>query len=553
MEYETESSDESNSSDAFSSESSSEEESDIEVDDDSYNPDGIDSDDDGQGCCHWSTEPGLDTQDTLKPDESLNEYGTPETVFEDETKPHEIIERIMDDEFIKICIDATNEHGASDQRYLDMIHEIGKDEKGISFMRGFFAIKWHLRILRYPQMRWAWSEDPLRGQPEIKKTMTLEVFKLMLKHFRAVKQSELPDKRDPSYHPLQNINAGIEYLRQKSLSHWNMGWKMCIDEGRVRSKSKRNPFKVRNPDKPIRMGWTICKISDKGVHGGNFVGNHVVKVGRKTYKNTENGKNYDVVDQLLTDYKDRGRQVVMDSGFPTMKLMTDSKDLWSTRLIATQRGRTAHLPASHADNIKTTKTFARGFSKSLHCGFVNLTYWNDNNAVVFLDNDVNSGRETWNTIEVNQGEDDVVIHVPKVGEIYREVYGWVDRTNQQLSYYNTEFRSVRKQSRVFDSLCEMYVLVNGHTLWRNSQNLIAGKTRDACTQSSFRFEIIRAWYAMFKKSNGRMGILHYPSRKLSTHKRTVEMTLMSPNKGHHDQGTPNLRVDLLPDMMIVAF
>ena len=197
------------------------------------------------------------------------------------------------------------------------------------------------------------------------------------------------------------------------------------------------------------------------------------------------------MDQLFTDYKDRGWQVVMDSGFPTGKLMTNSKDLWRTRLIATQRGRTAHLPASHADNIKTTKTLALEFSKSLHCGFIHLTYWNDSNAVVFLDNDVESGRKTWNTIQVNQGEDDVVIHVPKVGEIYREVYGWVDRTNQQLSYYNTEFRSVRKQSRLFYGLCEMYVLVNGHTLWRNSQNLIAGKTRDACAQSSFRFEIIR--------------------------------------------------------------
>ena len=34
-----------------------------------------------------------------------------------------------------------------------------------------------------------------------------------------------------------------------------------------------------------------------------------------------------------------------------------------------------------------------------------------------------------------------------------------------LSYHNTEFRSVRKQNCVFDSLIEMNVLVNGHTLW----------------------------------------------------------------------------------------
>ena len=48
--------------------------------------------------------------------------------------------------------------------------------------------------MRYPQMKWAWSEDPLKSQPEIKKTMSLEAFRLMLKHFRVVKPSALPPK-----------------------------------------------------------------------------------------------------------------------------------------------------------------------------------------------------------------------------------------------------------------------------------------------------------------------------------------------------------------------
>ena len=36
----------------------------------------------------------------------------------------------------------------------------------------------------------------------------------------------------------------------------------------VRSKSKRNKFKIRNPDKPVRMGWTVNKIADMGALGG---------------------------------------------------------------------------------------------------------------------------------------------------------------------------------------------------------------------------------------------------------------------------------------------
>ncbi len=134
---------------------------------------------------------------------------------------------------------------------------------------------------------------------------------------------------------------------------------------------------------------------------------------------------------------------------------------------------------------------------------------------------------------MNQGARKVVVHVPRVASIYREVYGWVDRSNQQLSYYNSEFRSIRKQSRVLDSLMEMYVLVNGHTLWRNNPNLTEGVSRDSQSQSEFRFAVIRVWYALFKKTNGRDEILHYPGNKQRNHRRMLSATLMSPRKGHH--------------------
>ena len=140
----------------------------------------------------------------------------------------------------------------------------------------------------------------------------------MLKHFRVVKPSKLPARGSEIYHPLQNINAGAAYLRDKAKTFWSVGKKLCINEGRIRSKSKRNPYKTRNPDKPVRIGWTVCKISDKGYLGGNFVCNHVVKVGKRTYVNPQKGKNYDTVDQLLSGLKDNGRLVIMDSGFPTI-------------------------------------------------------------------------------------------------------------------------------------------------------------------------------------------------------------------------------------------
>ena len=64
--------------------------------------------------------------------------------------------------------------------------------------------------------------------------------------------------------------------------------------------------------------------------------NHVVHVGKHTYKSTQNGKNYDVVEQLLDGLKNHGKQVVMDRGFPTIRLLSDAKEIWETRIICTQ-------------------------------------------------------------------------------------------------------------------------------------------------------------------------------------------------------------------------
>ena len=314
-----------------------------------YDPDGVLSDDDADGCCHWSTTKSDEFKEEIEPYDGIPECSRPSSAFEPDTKPNEIVEKIMDDSFILDCIAATNEHGANDPQFDVNIGELPKDEKGIWFVKGFIAMKWHLRLLRYPQMKWAWSEDSFKSQTEIKKMMRLEVFRLMLKHFRVVRPSSLPAVQSPESHPLQNINAGVAYLREKSLSFWSIGSKLCIDEGRIRSKSKRNPYKVRNPDKPIRMGWAVCKISDKGHHGGYFIANHVVKVGKKSYVSPRNGKNYDIVEQLLSGLKDNGRSVIMDSGFPTLKLLHDARRLWGTGIIATQPGNTAHLPLSHKE------------------------------------------------------------------------------------------------------------------------------------------------------------------------------------------------------------
>ena len=82
---------------------------------------------------------------------------------------------------------------------------------------------------------------------------------------------------------------------------------LCINEGRVKSKSKRNPYKIRNPEKPIKMGWTIYKIGEWGQFGGYAITDHLAKVGRKTYTSTSCRKTHNIVEQLLDPHKGKGK------------------------------------------------------------------------------------------------------------------------------------------------------------------------------------------------------------------------------------------------------
>ena len=177
-------------------------------------------------------------------------------------------------------------------------------------------------------------------------------------------------------------------------------------------------------------------------------------------------------------------------------------------------------------NIPLLRSAANHLSMALYHQGVTLTYWNDN-AVCFLDNNVESG-DNWQLIEAQNKGEQIIIHIRKDAATYRETYGWVDRTNQELAYYNTEHRTVQKQSRILDSMAEMYGLNNMYTLWRNSPDL--DDFERVSDIADFRFSVVRMWYAVAKKFSGRLEVLHYPLTK-SRNKRCMEVTILSPPKG----------------------
>ena len=121
-------------SDDFFSSGSEDDLSDLDNEDSAefdYDPDGVESNEDSIGCCQWKTT-SHEASDPIEPSPNLSEYGKPSVTFDENIQQNELVETILDDDFIDVCIECTNAHGIDDIIYMK---EIG------SFIRGFLAIK----------------------------------------------------------------------------------------------------------------------------------------------------------------------------------------------------------------------------------------------------------------------------------------------------------------------------------------------------------------------------------------------------------------------------
>ena len=214
MSYETDSDTDSELSDSSRDFSFSESDEDEYQDDEfsqSYEPDeGVSSDEDTHGYCHWSrtctSEPN-----SIKPVEGVWDANTTLRRCDWASCRESTRWWIL----IDTCIDAINNHAHGDASFQQTFGPLLKNEKHRALLRGFRAIKWHLGLLNIPQRQWAWSSDMLKRQPEIAKVLTFKQFKLLSKHFRVTSPAGLPPK-DPS---IIRCRTFYLVLKQSKLNH----------------------------------------------------------------------------------------------------------------------------------------------------------------------------------------------------------------------------------------------------------------------------------------------------------------------------------------------
>ena len=139
---------------SWDDDSSSEESLLEEEDEEEYDPRGAESDDDANECYHWSTSKEVPA-DQIQLEAGIPVYGGCLSEFDEDFKPHNVVELMINKKFLDGCIDTTNAHGANDPNFLSKVGILEKNEKGRPFIKGYLAIKWHFGLIKYPNKDWA--------------------------------------------------------------------------------------------------------------------------------------------------------------------------------------------------------------------------------------------------------------------------------------------------------------------------------------------------------------------------------------------------------------
>ena len=183
----------------------------------------------------------------------------------------------------------------------------------------------------------------------------------------------------------------------------------------------------------------------------------------------------------------------MDSAYPTIPLLCDCVDL-NVHVIATQWGRTAHLPANINSYKQICKDRITGYSDcSPRINQPNFLEWFK--CLVLIDNDFLAGEDNWDLIGIRSSGGNVLLMLSCCSSMVRIII-----LTERLSKNRTEFLKMLLKHMwpsmliQFLSASPISLRKRAKLIWKNDQ---------------FHFEIVRVWFAKCRAMNGGSST-HYP-------------------------------------------
>lgn len=353
----------------------------------------------------------------------------------------------------------------------------------------------HMGTIRLSRVNDYWKTDPLFDLSIFRKTMTRDRFLLILRciHFS--------DNKRQSDDRLKKVNILLDWFNNQMLRLYYPGKDLSLDEGMILWRG-RLIFRQYIKGKRHRYGvklYSLCEPDGLVLAFTIYSG----KGGPLSGK----GHAEKVVKLLMRGKLDVGHSLYMDNFYNSFPLASEllKRDTYCTGTIRIDR---KHLPV----DVKNAK-LKKGETIGRYAEGVLVAKWRDKRQVSYISTEFeNDMGQSLNRRNVLRDKPLPIIH-------YNSKMKGVDRSDQMLSYYPCEHKSLRWYKKIFIHVVQM-MLINTLKLHNfcNPNNIM--------TLYDFRLHVIRS-------------LLHVPSdpprrprRSATTH---VLSKITPKNKKNHSE------------------
>ena len=343
----------------------------------------------------------------------------------------------------------------------------------------FIALTFYMGIVKKDLLRSYWSIDSVLSTPFPRTVMSRSEFFNIISFLHCCNAAEYPSKGEPGYNPQKKLGKSITIIKEKFQSVWTPRKQLSIDEGTIPFKGNIH-FKVYNPNKSDKYGMKTYKLCDSS---NGYCANFDLYVGKTDDQppDSKYGKTYDIVMNLLGQYKKKGYIVYMDNFYSSPYLFYNLLVEEDTPAWGTVRPRKG-LPKE----IVSAKFKQRGEHKI-------MSYEKQMVAIRILDRKhvtllstahnckiIDIGKKNWKTKEPVMRH--TIIHY------YNQYMGGVDSNDQLLKYSSFSRQTVKWWKKVFFRLLNLS-MVNAYIIYR--EWLKANNVKKTKTQTAFRVAVIK--------------------------------------------------------------
>lgn len=329
------------------------------------------------------------------------------------------------------------------------IYSLWKDVS-IREIKIFFAIVIHMCLVRKPELRDYWSTTPiLQTNYASALGMSRDRFLAILTMLHLNDNESRIPRGQPGYDATHKIKPLLENLRQQFQMVYAPCEEVTIDEA-ICAFRGRIFFRVYMKGKPHKYGMKIYELCEAQ---SGFVFNLEIYTGAHETDATYNSP-FNVVDRLCQPLKHLWHTVYMDRYFTSPALFDH---LWNsqTKAVGTVMSNRREMPKQHF-----SKKLKKGEKLSAQRDHLLAVKWRDVRDVHIL---TTANNDTM--VELPRTRGDHQKTKPSAVADYNKYKIGVDKSDQMLSYYSFQRKSVKWWKKLFFHLFDL-TLVNAHIIHR---------------------------------------------------------------------------------------